>query len=183
MISGPYGREAEEINKRLKDHFGQADSGDAIFRIVFSEDQFEKQLTEYTAEGLQLLYPEWREVPKYRQWIHQKYILERLVAVPAINSKELTVKVSYEPLRVFERGDGTPLPPKWEAAKFTVDLLYHALGKENMWPKYMDPGDPPEAKEARLKQLQEELFGNETEVGDALAHKQGVALNKTDYLM
>jgi hypothetical protein len=46
-----------------------------------------------------------------------------------------------------------------------------------MFAQYIDPDNdqPEEKREERLKKLQDDLFGNETSVGDALAHRQGVA--------
>src|SRR5689334_9373374 len=91
----------EVLNSRLVDHFGiDTVTGDAIWRIVFSEDQFEKRLGTYddiTKGGIYLrTVTEVREVPKYRQWIHKKYILERLVLVPETNLPELPcLKQSY----------------------------------------------------------------------------------------
>lgn len=164
----------EDLNKRLIDHFSVAWNGEAIFRIVWSEDQFEKQRCEYSEKGILLLYPEIREVPKYRQWIHNKFVLERLVAVPSVNTNDLTTKVSYEPLFVFEDKDGNALPPRWEAAKFVIDNVMAAQGNDNLT-KYADKNEPIEVKEERINRLQEELFGNETNTGDALAHGQGVA--------
>jgi hypothetical protein len=174
-MDGPWAHEVIDINKLLREHFGIADNGDAIFRIVWSETQYEKRLTKYTDEGLELLTPEVRLLPKYKQWIHQKYVLERLVAVPQISAGELAgVKVSYEPLHAFEDKNGNPLPPKFEISKFVIDTIFAAMGQESLGPKYADPEASLEANEARVEKLQEQLFGNETEVGDALAHKQAI---------
>lgn len=161
------------LNQRLIDYYSVAWNGQAIFQIVWSEDQYELQRCDYSAGGIKLLYPEMREVPKYKQWIHNKYILERLVAVPEINQKDLTTKINYEPLYVFEDKHGNALPPKWEAMKFVIDTVLAAQGTSSL-AKYADKNEPAEAREERLNRIQEELFGNETSVGDALAYKQGV---------
>jgi len=176
-MSEPWKHETEEINKLLKEHFGKADDGQAIFRIVWSEDQYEKRMTKYSDSGLELLTPEVRELPKYKQWIHFKYILERLVAIPEVSNGQLAgKKVSYEPLHVFEDKFGYPLPPKFEVAKFIIDTVFAAMGQELLGPKYIDPEATPEANAERVAKLQEELFGNETEVGDALAHNQAIVV-------
>ena len=61
-----------------------------------------------------------------------------------------------------------PLPPIWNATKLVVDALYAALGKKGLR-KYVEDEKftTPEGREQRIKELSEELFGNETEVGDA----------------
>lgn len=175
----------ESINQQLKDQYGvDTITGLPIWRVVWSEDQFEKRLGTYedfTPAGLYIrTVTEVREVPKYRQWIKQKYVLERLVVVPVLSAAELpTQKVSYEPIFVFQTGSGNYLPPKFEAAKFAVDLVYAAQGNGNL-ARYKDPDagmskeDWIEKKSLEIDNLQQELFGNESYVGDALAHKEAV---------
>jgi len=164
----------ESINRQLQDTFGvDSISGQPIWRIVWSEDQFEKRLCEYTDSGIQLLTPELREVPKYRQWIPNKWVLEQLVIVPEVNLMELGgKKISYEPMFPFEDKNGNYLPPDLEVAKFVINSVYAAMGKSSL-AKYKEDLTP-EAREERLQHLERELFGNETRTGDALAHKHGV---------
>jgi hypothetical protein len=170
------------INKHLKDAFGiDTITSSPLFRIVWSEDQFEKRLGTYddfSPGGIFLrTVTEVREAPKYRQWIKEKYVLERLVVVPEVNSDDLPEsKVSYEPLWVFEDKNGNYLPPKYEAAKFAIDCVYAAIGKSSM-AKYVDEEaiNDPERKGAIAK-IQHELFGDETDVTDALARKEGVVV-------
>lgn len=163
----------QSINQQLIDLFGiDTISGLPLWRIVFSEDQYEKRLVAYTDTGLQLLYPEVRLVPKYRQWIQEKYVLEQLTIIPDINTDELpSTKLTYEPIYVFESQLGHALPPKIQVAKFVIDSVYAARGKSSL-AKYVDSS----VQEEEIKKLHDELFGNETEVGDALAYGQGVVV-------
>lgn len=155
----------ESINQQLIDLFGiDTITGKSLFRIVWSEDQFEKRLTSFTDNGLALLYPEVRLLPKYRQWIQNKYVLERLCVVPEINQDEIpTDKLSYEPIWVFEKKDGVAIPPTLWASKFVIDSLYAAMGKKSLR-KYIDDEakNPEEYKEKRLKEYEEQLFGDES---------------------
>ena len=166
----------ESLNVQLIDLFGiDTISGQAIWRIVWSESQIEKRLTYYTESGLQLLQPEVRELPKYRQWIHEKYILERLTMVPYVNRKELPTSVlSYEPIHVFEDKFGQYLPPRLVVSKFIIDSLYAASGKQSMR-KYVEEED----KDKRIDELQEYLFSDETDVSDALSRKEGIVVPST----
>src|SRR6476646_3306382 len=116
MINEPI----EVINLRLKEVYSTAWNGNPIWRVVWSEDQFEKRLTKFTDGGIELLKAEVRELPKYRQWIHNKYVLERYVMV---TDERLTEKASYEPIHVFEDKNGNPLPPKWEACEWVIKTL------------------------------------------------------------
>jgi hypothetical protein len=171
----------KSLNSQLVDLYGlDTITGRAIWRIVWSEDQFEKRLMETTDEGLLLVVPQVREVPKYRQWITEKYVLERLVLVPDINSKELPLsKQSYEPIWVFMDKNGNYLPPKIQVCKFVIDSIYEAQGK-NIFARYKDPeSNPEEAKEIerkRIDDLQVELFGDDTDVSDALTYKEAIVV-------
>ena len=160
------------INQQLVDLFGiDTLTGLPIWRIVFSEDQFENRYGTYddiTPSGLFLkTVTEVRYVKKYSQWIHQKYILERLVVVPDFQQDELpTNKVSYEPIWTFEDKDGNYLPPKLEAAKFIIDTVYAAQYSNHNLARYKDPensqGESIELKKQRVDQIVEELFGDQS---------------------
>jgi hypothetical protein len=168
----------ESLNKRLIDYFGiDTESSNPIWRLSWSTDQTEVQWTKYTKEGLEMLFPQAVEVKKY-PFAQNKWVLERYVLVPSLHN-EMTVKKSYEPMWIFDEG----LPPKWEPIKMIVDTVYLALGKEpSRQPQYPDPDNGLSTQEylekesERVKQVQEDLFGNETDTGDALAHKEGVSV-------
>lgn len=171
----------ESINKQLVDLFGiDTTSSQPMFRVVWSEDQYELRQIDMTDTGIQLLSSIVRTMPKYRQWITEKYVLERLVVVPLESIPELAgVKLSYEPLWVFKTKDNTYIPPTLWACKFVIDTLYAALGKQSM-AKYIDEEskNPAEEKEKRIDRLTEELFGDEsfllgrTITGEAMAMPQ-----------
>ena len=163
------------LNQRLIDYYGiDTVSTRPIFRIVWANDQVEKRMMDTLDSGIQLLYPQVREVKKY-SYLRDIYILERLVLVPNFQQKELAdVKLSYEPIWAFQDEHGNPLPPKWEPIKLIVDTLYAAMGKKSL-AKYVDP-ENAETRELNVQKLQNELFGNETEVGDALRYKEGIVV-------
>jgi len=122
-----------------------------------------------TPEGIQLLHSEVFLVKKY-PYIKSKWVLERLVVIPDFQQDELPVsKLSYEPIYTFD------IFPSMQAILFIVDTVYAALGKKSM-AKYVDPDTSEEVRQNRIKELHQELFGNETDVGDALAYKQGVTV-------
>lgn len=168
----------ETLNQRLIDHFGiDSDTGRPMFRIVWANDELEKRLIQETEFGVQLLHSEVREIKKY-PYLKDLYVLERLVVVPDINQRELPVsRLSYEPLWAYRDDSNRPLPPLWNATKFIIDTLYAALGKKSMR-KYVDSEENTtvEGKEHRITKMHEELFGNETETGDALRYKEGIVV-------
>lgn len=154
----------ESINQQLIDLFGiDTATGKPLFRVVWSEDQLEKRLTDRSEKGLILPYPMMKLLPKY-QWIKEKFVLERLVVVPEQNIKELAgIKLSYEPLWVFKGKNEEYIPPTLWACKFVIDTLYAAMGKTSL-AKYVDEEakNPEETKNQRIEKLTEELFGDES---------------------
>jgi len=168
----------ETINQRLKDYFGiDTITGAPIWRVVFSEDQFEKRMGTFddiSPAGIYLrTVTEVRNVPKYRQWIHQKYILEQLVVVPIHQMQELADNaVSYEPLWVFQDKDENYLPPAWEAIEFLIQTVNAAKGNTNNIARYTDPATDPEFRKKQIDGIMEQLWGDEssfmlgTKIGD-----------------
>lgn len=167
------------INQMLERNFGiDTITGKPMWRVSWSNDQYEKRLTNCTDEGLSLLYPEVRELPKY-QWVKDRWILESLCLIPDVNIGDLpSQKQSYECMYVFENQyTHDALPPKYEACKFVIDVVHAASGKKSM-KKYVDEeaASPLEAKEKRIDGLLHELFGDEssllggTVTGEAVAY-------------
>lgn len=163
----------ESINEKLISEFGLEFNGQPRFRVVWSDDQFEKRWTNYTDEGFELINPEVREIPKYRQWIQGRYILERLV--PIVGESDLTEQIGYESAWVFQDRFQNYLPPYFDGCKFVIESIYSAIDKKGMHVKYQDPEVSAEFREQRLKRVEKDLFGNETDAGDALAYGSGVA--------
>lgn len=177
----------EDINHHLIDSFGiDTVTGQAMWRVVWSDDQFEKRLTEYSDSGVRLLYPEVRELPKYRQWIPSKFVLERLVLVPDESIPELpTTKYSYEPIYIFEDVDNNPLPPRFDACQFAIQCVYAAQGKGYVT-VYKDPEaglnteQILEQRHDRIKDLEKSLFGDESGLeGKTHLTKDAVVIDST----
>jgi hypothetical protein len=172
-------QDIQTINQQLIDHFGvDTITGKAMWRVSWAGDQTEKRLTKYTDQGVELLFPEVLEKVKY-PWIKGRWILERLVLVPIINQDEIPADPqSYECMWIFESPiTNEAIPPIFTACKFVVDTVYAAIGKSSM-AKYVDEeaANPIEAKEKRINQLVDELYGEEsslllrTKTGEAVAY-------------
>lgn len=162
----------ERINEQLIADFGREFNGQPKWRVVFSDDQFEKRWTVHNDKGEELINPEVRELPKYRQYVHQKYVLERLV--PVTGQTDLTTKISYEPAWVFQDKNGNYLPPWFEGCKFVIESIYSQISKAGNHRKFVDPDQTEEGRLAKLEKMESELFGNETDTTDALHYKTGV---------
>lgn len=173
----------ETINYRLKRDYGFFEhTYNQLWRVVYSHDQFEKRLITHSDEGFELLEPIVITVPKYRQWADNFYILERALPVPEFVESDLADKWSYEPVWIFKDKNNNPLPPLWEVCQIVINQVYknsaQAIGA-----KYKDPlndlADPKiakEVKQARIDNLKQQLFGNETDTTDALTYKSGVVV-------
>jgi len=160
----------ESINRQLREQFGiDTVTGLPIWRIVWSEDQYEWRHGTYndiTPGGIYIqTVTESRYVPKYRQWIPEKFVLERLVVTPESNEKELNgAKTSYEPIFPFENGKGEALPPRFDVAKLVIDTIYAAqFGTHNL-KKYVDDEATQEMSEhnkmRRVDEMVEYLWGD-----------------------
>lgn len=167
----------DEINKRLLDRYGRMEN-DPVFRVVWADDQREFRKTQYTDEGILLLHTEVRELRKYSH-IREKYLLERITAVPEFVQTDLVYKKSYEPLWVFESKKGLPLVPKFEVCWHVIENVLHAMDHRG-YVKYhdpeLDPEEGEELKKARLRQIMEDLWGDETDVQSALHYGEGVVV-------
>ncbi len=161
----------ESINTKLINEFGRELNGKAKFRVVFSEDQYEKRITEFTNEGFKLLQPEVRLLPKYQQWVRAKYVLERFI--PVVGETDLLDNMSYEPVWVFQDKNGNYLPPFFDGCALIIEGLYERT-KKTSFVKYKDESVSKEARLAEIERVERELFGNETDIGDHLAYGSGV---------
>ncbi len=162
----------EKINYWLERDFGKWEDGQPRFRVVWANDQREMRRTEYTDEGIQLLHPEIRELPKY-QHCWGFYVLEQLSVVPP--GSDILTKLSYEPLWVFRDKDDKYLPPRYEVARIVIDAMY-ARKNEFRPVEKEDSEEVLRKRKAELTKVEQDLFGNNTPVGDALAYGWGVSL-------
>jgi hypothetical protein len=174
----------ETLNDRLERFYGHFEDGRPNFRIVWSEDEydtvfgtydiFEKGIYLRTETGFKKIHKYW--------YMRDQYIVERLMGVPVVNTKDLLVKASYEPIWGF-RLPKSHIPP-WEAIKLVVDTLINTMHKaRSMVEKYKE--DPinlntKEAIEARVEKAKEEIFGGESDTASmALHRKEGVVVPHT----
>lgn len=168
----------DTLNQRLIDFYGiDTNSGNPMYRIVFADSQVEKRLVNTLDSGIQLLHPVIREMKKY-PYLKSLYVLERLVVVPDMQQDELpTSKLSYEPIWAYRDAASNPIPPIWHATQFIIDALHAALGKKSL-AKYIDSEEntTPEGMDERITRLCEELFGNESETGDAMAYGEAIVV-------
>lgn len=162
------------INEKLLADYGTEFGNAPRFRVVFSDDQYEKRMTDCTDEGFELVHPEVRLLPKYKQWIQEKYILERLI--PVVGETDLVTKTSYEPAWVFQDKNGKYLPPFYEGCKHVIESMLSMMNKANTHTRYKDKNVSPEERLAHIEKIEEELFGNETNLTDDLHTGAGVSM-------
>ena len=161
----------EDINKWLSRDYPHHSDGRPLFRVVWSEDQFEKRWVTHTDSGFELLNPVVKEVPKYRQYIQGRYILERIVTIIPGVETDLVEREPYEVMWVFQDRHGEYLPPRYDACKIVIEQVY-----ENMTRGVPVKKEDPEAYEKRIKHMEDILFGDESPVTDALHYKEGVVV-------
>jgi len=167
----------ERINEQLINEYG-TDIADnrPKYRLVWSDDQYENRITTHDDHGNELIRPEVRYLPKYKQYIRHRYILERLTVV--LGETDLTEKVVYEVVWTFQDNQGKYLPPWFEACRHIIENILMNMGAKNYFAKYKDIMSKEEYI-AGIDRMEKELFGNETPVGDALAYGSGVVVPGT----
>jgi hypothetical protein len=165
------------INKRLIEYWGYGEGKDPNFRVVFSDDQFENfwgtRAKFDSHKNLLGTETGFHQRKKYA-FIRGKWILEQLMPVPEVNKTALLdKKLSYECIWTFMDSKGNPLPVKWEAIEIVINTILKARNKA-FFAKYTDHEDEPIQKAARIAEIEDELFGNESNVSDSLAHGQAI---------
>jgi len=169
MVNG----QASNYNRRLKDNYGIWENGLPNYRLVWSEDQYEKRIGEFdivTESGIFLRKEVGvKEVPKYR-YFREKWVLEKIFP---INGPGLTEKWSYEPVYAFVQF------PSWKAIQFLIHTIIANMSGNPNYPKYHEPNLSPEEERYRIEEIAKELFSNETSTGDALAHKQAIIVPRS----
>lgn len=161
----------ESINKQLARNFGYFNGNEPNWRVVLAGEQIEKRRVEFTEEGLQLLVPEIREIKKYKHIKPNYYVLERMEAV--VGQTDLVTKTSYEVKWTFEDRHGNYLPPRYDACKIIIESIHNCLGLDYV---KKDKSMTVEEQVSEIDRMENLLFGNETPVGDALAHGYGVVV-------
>jgi len=170
----------EEINRKLKDKCGYGPDGiNPTWRIILAGEMFEKRWMSHTDEGFELINPEVRLVRKYQHIDRDKYVLER--QVPVVGETDITTPVSYEPAWTFEDRHGAYLPPRFDACCIVIDSIYTQMDRAGIYKKYDDPDAESEVRLRKVQHMEEILFGNETPVGDALAHRYGVVVPESNF--
>jgi hypothetical protein len=171
----------EALNQRLIEHFGRDIASERpIWRIVRAGEQFEKRFGEFedhTKEGFFIRrVTEVRTVPKYQHIESGAWILEQLVQVPPHQIMELAgEKTSYEVKFVYQSfKTGELLPPIWSVTKITIEAILLAMNHPNPFAKYKDKS--PEELEKEYAEMMDYLYGDRSDVSDALAYKEGVVV-------
>lgn len=167
----------EDINKWLKRDYGCHTDGRQWFRVVFAYDQLEKRIMTHTDEGLQLIHPEIRLVPKYRHYIpHSHYILERIVTILPGVETDLVEREPYEVVYTFMDKNSNYLPPLYAVCKFILDTLYE--NKRVGIKKYTNPEDLKSEEEKHLEMMKY-LWDDVDSDPDLISFGRGVAVPTT----
>ncbi len=177
------------MNNSLRDQFGiDTQSGKSIWRLVWSHDEFKKRhgtFEDRDSEGTLIRrVTETREVPKYRQWCDNRYILERLCVVPDYQRAELAGAIfSYEPIHTMMDKNSDYLPPRLDVCQFIINAIYAVQGKAPIPIKDFDPNDKngQEAYRKRLDAIEEYLYGNDTDLQMNLKYGHAVGYGTTPH--
>jgi hypothetical protein len=171
----------DRLNRLLIDFYGIGFNDLPYFRVVWSDDMFELRKRTSTDAGVQLLIPKIMNSPKYKGFIEHKYVLESLTIITEYAQTDMALPYSYEPKFVFEDKAGNALYPRWDAMYLILESIRANIqGAGFGQVKYKDPTTDPVtgalAAKAELDRVQQELFGNESDITDALKLKSGIVV-------
>lgn len=166
------------INSQLLRQFGKV-NGQAKFRIVWTETEFEKREADYEDwDGPVLIrrVHEVREVPKYPYINPPWYMLERYFERVDESLREAN---HYEPLYVFQHFDskgnaGPYLPPRFDMAKFAAEL---SMQKRPMRTFAMDKRDFEEKEERAERDIYEQLSDQTSYLAHQFHHGEAITMN------
>jgi hypothetical protein len=172
----------EDINRLLKDNYGVDINGLAMWRVVWSTDQYEIRTSKFTEAGVELLHPEPQEMSKYKKYVKDRWVLEHLVMIPVVNLMELpSTQISYEIIHTFWDKNGGYMVPAYAPCRFIVESVEAAMefartGSSARLARYAQSTE--EANQAHIDEYNDiynGLFGEESGLGGAIVHKSGVA--------
>jgi hypothetical protein len=165
----------ETVNQRLKDFFGCPYDEKPLWRLSWSDDQYEMRYGTYekfSPSGVWLGQETgWRLVPKYKQYMPHQWVLERITPVP--EGSDITGKLSYEPIWGFR-----DLEPEWDMIKYLIDAINQAINR-SPYAKYKHPEEEYQTQEAilqRVSALEKNLFGDESDLTKALNLREAVVV-------
>ena len=172
--------EINRINKTLKS-YGLNPQGQAIFRVVWSDEQFENRrgMFEEFYKGIYLKTVVSTERKKKYSYIKSRWIFEKWIPPERIYTSELpdTVNGSYECIYVFQDKEGNPLPLDLEICQFiayTLSKNRDTFKEKNLIEEEL------QRKEQKLDQKDEDiledaspLMATQLHTGEAISMKRG----------
>lgn len=166
-----------KINELLERDYGKHDNNLPVYRVAWSEDQFEYRYGTYkkfTSSGIYIgEQTGFLHVPKYRQWLPEQWVLEQLT--PTEGNSELTEKLSYEPLFPFKKHE-----PDYEVCKIVIENILYAMNKrpEPYKPKFEEL-QTKEAIEARVEKLMAILFDQSDDLVNKMSYGEATFIDST----
>jgi hypothetical protein len=127
--------EHKDLNKFLRESYGKTVTGKTNFRLVWSEDIFEKRLGEFnefygkiflrTIKGI-------RELRKYN-YIHNRYILEGWIDGDLSSNGEVPEAThgDYAPIWVFEDNKNNPLTVTRKVLSFIIASIQGRVKRDD----------------------------------------------------
>jgi len=166
-----------QINARLRLHYGCNLFKMPNFRLVFSDNQFEKRwgtFREFYGKIFLREYTAMKEVPKYG-FIKGKWVLERWLPPSLTYTPEVpdSSNGSYEPMYVFQDVNGNALEVNEEFIDKCVDTILHPQLAGHRASELREAD-----KKAKEKEIQENMVILEDQgrswIGHRLHSKEGI---------
>lgn len=178
--------EPKKIQKLIETTYGKTATGQAYYRLVWSEDLWEIRrgdFSGYTAAGLYLgtRYNVVDKVKKY-EYLKDRWILEfyapQLQALVAASNKEIVQSDGYEPLYVFQK-HGQYQKPEWWAIQYLVKRHKAILEHVEHRTEAMDRREHEESVDREALQMMDYLEQEEsTDWMNKFRYQEAVLIHK-----
>lgn len=176
--------EVKILNKRLLETYGSTIDGKPYYRLVWSEDIFEKRKGDFvkrTENGIIL--GEFRnhvEVMRKYEYLKERWILEYYT--PAQKALEEIAQLDfYEPIFAFQDSKGNYLEPAWFALEYIIHrhkvILSGNLERRN---EAMDRAEADKQEEKEAQEFLDYLENESSDLQNQFRHQEAVIIHKED---
>lgn len=170
------------FNKRLLETFGSSLDGKALYRLVWSEDMYEKRKGDFErrTEGGLWLGRDTNVVQECRkyEYIKDRWILEIYTPQQKLNDQIASCDF-YEPLFTFEDNKRRYLEPAWFALEYIVqrqrDMLAGNFQRRN---EKMDLAEQEEVERKETQDYLDYLENESSDMQNQFRNQEAVIIHK-----
>ena len=173
----------EYVNRKLVEEYGLVGGKDPRYRVVWSDDQFEKRkgkVNQFDANGNFIRMIDGIQLrPKY-DYLPHTWVLEVWQPTPAAGPDIILEPVFYEPMWSFRDNEGNPLPLVWKAVNLLLKM-WEMRAENRLSPAGMDAEEKAQYDE-EIDWFEQYLAADQSILADKLKDGEAVFVDSTKVL-